>query len=184
MDSIQNRYALALFSLAKEENLVEDYQEKIKVVRQIIEKNPDYVRILSSYFLSFEEKHALLDQAFSSLDSPHIISFLKVIVDHHRSKELLSICKEFHSLCNAYLGIEEGIVYSVIPLNEEQMQKITEKISTRMNCKVDLKNVLDAMLLGGIKVVVHDHIFDGSLLFKVDELKKQLLGKVGGKNGN
>ncbi len=35
MDSIQNRYALALFSLAKEENLVEDYQEKIKVVRQI-----------------------------------------------------------------------------------------------------------------------------------------------------
>ena len=53
-----------------------------------------------------------------------------------------------------------------------------------MNCKVDLKNVLDAKLLGGIKVVVHDHIFDGSLLFKVDELKKQLLGKVGGKNGN
>lgn len=184
MDSIQNRYALALFSLAKEENLVEDYQEKIKVVRQVIEKNPDYVRILSSYFLSFDEKHDLVDQAFSSLDSPHIVSFLKVIVDHHRSKELLSICKEFHSLCNAYLGIEEGIIYSVIPLSEEQIEKITEKIAKKMNCKVELKNVLDAHLLGGIKVVIHDHIFDGSLFFKVDELKKQLLRKVGGKNGN
>ena len=65
-----------------------------------------------------------------------------------------------------------------------KQQQLTGNRILRMNCKVDLKNVLDAKLLGGIKVVVHDHIFDGSLLFKVDELKKQLLGKVGGKNGN
>ena len=172
MDSLASRYALAMFEIALEENKVQEYQEKIKCVSDILKNNPDYMRVLSSYFLSTSKKHLLVEEAFKSLESKHIISFLKVIIDNHRVNEIQTIFKEFHTMCNEHLGIEEGIVYSVIELSDEQIKEIEEAISKRKKVKVELQNIIDERLIGGIKVVVHDHVYDSSLLYKINSLKK------------
>ena len=172
MDSLASRYALAMFEIALEENKVQEYQEKIKCVSDILKNNPEYMRVLSSYFLSTSKKHLLVEEAFKSLESKHIISFLKVIIDNHRVNEIQTIFKEFHTMCNEHLGIEEGIVYSVIELSDEQIKEIEEAISKRKKVKVELQNIIDERLIGGIKVVVHDHVYDSSLLYKINSLKK------------
>ena len=172
MDSLASRYALAMFEIALEENKVQEYQEKIKCVSDILKNNPDYMRVLSSYFLSASKKHLLVEEAFKSLESKHIISFLKVIIDNHRANEIQTIFKEFHTMCYEHLGIEEGIVYSVIELSDEQIKEIEEAISKRKKVKVELQNIIDERLIGGIKVVVHDHVYDSSLLYKINSLKK------------
>jgi F-type H+-transporting ATPase subunit delta len=177
MDSLASRYALAIFEIALEENKIQEYQEKIKCVSDIFNNNPDYMRVLSSYFLSVKQKHELVEKAFESLKEKHIISFLKVIIDNHRVNEIQSIFKEFHTLCNKHLGIEEGIVYSVIPLSEEQIENIEKAISKRKKVKVELSNVIDERLIGGIKVVVHDHVYDSSILYKINSLKKGIKGE-------
>lgn len=185
MDSLANRYAYALWSLAEEENLVAEYQEKVQKVYEILKANPDYLRILSSQFLKQEEKHQMVEEAFASLACPHIVSFIEVIMDHHRVHEIFPILQAFHSLCNDSRGIQEGIVYSVIALSPEQMEAITKAISKKMHRQVELKNEIDERLIGGIKVVVHDHIFDGSIQHKVTSLKQNLLqGKAGHLHGN
>ncbi len=185
MDSVKNRYALALLSIAKDAHLVNEYQEQAKSVYQILKENPDYIRVLSSCFLSKEEKHALLDEAFQSLTLKSIVSFLKVVVDNERTVMILSILQEFHSLCNEQLQVAEGIVYSVMELSEQEMSDITEVISKKLKQKVELKNIIDERLLGGIKVIIQDRVFDGSILHKVEMMKKDLLiRKAGGGHGN
>ena len=37
---------------------------------------------------------------------------------------------------------------------------------------MELQNIIDERLIGGIKVVVHDHVYDSSLLYKINSLKK------------
>lgn len=185
MDSLANRYAYALWSLAEEENLVSLYQEKVQSVYDILKANPEYLRILSSHFLKQEEKHQLVEEAFADLECPYIVSFIHVIMDHHRIHEIFPILREFHSLCNDSRGIQEGIVYSVIPLSAKQMEAITKAISQKMQQQVEFKNQIDERLIGGIKVVVHDHIFDGSILHKITSLKQNLLqGKAEHPHGN
>lgn len=174
MDSLASRYALAMFDIALEENKVKEYQEKMKCVKKILNDNPDYLRVLSSYFLTAKEKHDLVESAFKSLDSKHIISFMKVVIDNHRVNEIDKIFQEFHSLCNEFQGIDEGFVYSVIPLGEEQIKQIEKAISLKMKVKVELQNIIDERLIGGIKVVVNDHVYDSSLLHKIDSLKKEI----------
>ncbi len=174
MDSLASRYALAMFDIALEENKVKEYQEKMKCVKKILNDNPDYLRVLSSYFLTAKEKHDLVESAFKSLDSKHIISFMKVVIDNHRVNEIDKIFQEFHTLCNEFQGIDEGFVYSVIPLGEEQIKQIEKAISLKMKVKVELQNIIDERLIGGIKVVVNDHVYDSSLLHKIDSLKKEI----------
>lgn len=174
MDSLASRYALAMFDIALEENKVKEYQEKMKCVKKILNDNPDYLRVLSSCFLTAKEKHDLVESAFKSLDSKHIISFMKVVIDNHRVNEIDKIFQEFHTLCNEFQGIDEGFVYSVIPLGEEQIKQIEKAISLKMKVKVELQNIIDERLIGGIKVVVNDHVYDSSLLHKIDSLKKEI----------
>ena len=180
MDSLANRYARALCSIAIEENQVEEYQQKIQFVDQQLKENPDFMRILSSYFITKEEKHRVIDQVFEPLGSRHILSFLKLIIDHNRIHELFPILKEFHSLCNEARGIVEGIAYTVYPLKEQELKDITQAISKKMGQSIELKNEIDPRILGGVKVVIHDRVFDGSILHKVESLKQNLqTGKVG-----
>ena len=55
-------------------------------------------------------------------------------------------------------------------INTEGLQIFLDKIGK----KVELKNKLDERLIGGVKVVVHDHVFDGSVKYKLETLKEQL----------
>ena len=59
MDSLASRYSSALFSIAEEENKIKEYQEACKIFSKLINENPKYMQILSSYFIKKEEKNSI-----------------------------------------------------------------------------------------------------------------------------
>ena len=56
MDSLYSRYANGLFSIALEENKVDLYRKRIKIIKNVFEENDDFLHLLSSCFISNEEK--------------------------------------------------------------------------------------------------------------------------------
>ena len=59
MDGIVSRYAEALFLIAKEDNLIKEYQDEMNVIKDIFVENKEFLEILSSAFLSKEERKAI-----------------------------------------------------------------------------------------------------------------------------
>ena len=78
---------------------------------------------------------------------------------------------------NEYRGVDEGLVYSTIPLDEKTINKIEEKISKIESRKVELINKIDPALIGGVKVVINGHIYDGSIKNQIEMMKIDLLKK-------
>lgn len=174
MDSLYSRYAGALLSIAIEENKIEVYRNKIKVWKNLIMENQDLIHLFSSYFISKEEKEQIIDQLFVE-EEENIKNFIKVIVQNKRANSILKIFDEFISECNEKLEISEGIVYSVEKLSKEQLDALEKNLSIRLNSKVELVNLIDERLIGGLKVVVKDKIFDGSIKNKLEKLKESLM---------
>ena len=174
MDSLYSRYAGALLSIAIEENKIEVYRNKIKVWKNLIMENQDLIHLFSSYFISKEEKEQIIDQLFVD-EEENIKNFIKVIVQNKRANSILKIFDEFISECNEKLEISEGIVYSVEKLSKEQLDALEKNLSIRLNSKVELVILIDARLIGGLKVVVKDKIFDGSIKNKLEKLKESLM---------
>ena len=85
-----------------------------------------------------------------------------------------NIAKETCKNINFELNIYEGIIYSTEPLQNSKILEISRLISKKLGRQVELKNKIDSRLIGGVKVVVHDHIFDGSIKYKLETLKEQL----------
>jgi F-type H+-transporting ATPase subunit delta len=57
------------------------------------------------------------------------------------------------------------------------MQGMEEKMSKHFQREVRLVNKIDLNLLGGVQLVVHDHIFDGSIKGKLDQLRYETLNR-------
>lgn len=180
MDSLYNRYALGLFLIAQEENKVLEYRNSVKMLKDIMESNVELIHLFSSYFILQDEKEKIVDDVFSQLEE-YLRNFLKIIIRNKRVDCMVNIFDEFISLSNDFLKIKEGIVYSTDILSNDEIKRLENRFEEVFLYKVELKNVIDERLIGGIKVVIDDSVFDGSIQNKLCQLKLSL--KKGEKNG-
>lgn len=173
MDSLYTRYANALLSIASDEKRVDYYRNEIKTIRKAFLENKQIIHLLGSAFIEFEEKEQIIDNIYNENDN--IKNFIKIIMKNKRSDSIVKIFNEFIKSCNELINIKDGIVYSARPLSEEEIERIEKSIEVRLNSKVELENVIDERLIGGVKVIVEDKIFDGSVKNKVERLKESLI---------
>lgn len=179
MDGVALHYAKALFDLAVEENAVSRYKTMVVSLLDAYHEQPAIRQLFGSAFLSKSKKEAHVELLLNPYQSSTFIAFFKVLVKHHRSSDYPKIAKEFVSLANEHLGIAEGFLYSYALLSTEEKAKIEASISEKISKQVELTNLVDERLIGGVKVVVNDHIFDGTILNKIEKMKTDLLkGKV------
>lgn len=175
MDSLANRYASALLSIALEQNKNAEYRSYVKEIVKAIQENKEFLNLLTSAFITKSERKQIVNQILKDAPFKEIVSFMDVIIDNDRGNLVLNILVEFISISNRHDNIAEGIIYSTINLDSKQMDSIAKAISMKINRQVYLKNQIDERLIGGIKVVIEDYIFDGSLNYKITNLKNMLL---------
>ena len=174
MESLASKYAYAIVSIAKEENKCEEYKNALIMLLDVFRNEIETAKFLESYFISNEEKYKVIDESLRSINLPNFTNFIKLLTEKHLISKYKDIVKEAIVLLNESLNIEDGFVYSTSKLSEEKMNEIESVISKKLNQKVELKNIIDPRLIGGIKVVVHDHVFDGSIKHKIENLKENL----------
>lgn len=174
MESVASRYGLALYSLALEENKIDSWQKDVKTLKSIFEENTDFIMILGSSFLSLEERIEILEKTLVGVDK-NIVALIDVIMENNRTDLILDVFESFNSYCNQYRGVSEGLIYSTLKLDQTVIDQIEKKISKIENNKVELKNVIDPSLIGGVKIVIKDRIYDGSIKHSIEMMKKDLL---------
>lgn len=171
--SLAKNYAEALFSIGVESNKIGTLQEEMKQIKELVIENGEMVSLLCSSFLPKDEKEEFIDKVFNQFDED-IVSMIKIMNKNHRVNILLDVIEAFNSMCNEKKGILEGLVYSICPLTNDQISKIEKKISSLENVPCELKNLIDSNLIGGIKVVINGHIYDGSIKSKIESMRVTL----------
>jgi len=173
---VAKRYALALFSLAQEQQLLETVEEELRVVKEVFFVNEELRAVLQSPKVSKEKKKEILTTGFSSVN-PYLLNTLMLLVDRHRQNEIIAVADEFSNLVNEARGVESAEVYSVRPLTDDERVALSSSFAAKIGKKsLQIENIVDSDLLGGIKVRIGNRIFDGSLRGKLDRLGRTLLG--------
>ena len=173
MLEIAQNYASALLSIAIDDNRVIDYQKEVKELRKIIQDNPDFLLLVDSRFLSVEERKEKVEEILKGF-SIDVVNFIKIIVEHNRVSYLEDILEAFNTLCNENRDIVEGLIYTAFPLKEETLLKIKKRISQIENRDVDLIQRIDPSLIGGVKVVINSHVYDGSIKNQLEKMQVDL----------
>ena len=174
MESVVSKYAAAIVSIAKEEKKCREYKDAFISLLATFREHPEVSKYLESYFVSDTEKFKVIDTLTSKYKSENLTNFVKLITKKHLIFKFKDIVKEITKLLNEELDIDEGFVYSTQELSKEQLSRVEKAIEGRLGHKVELKNLIDERLIGGVKVVIHDHVFDGSIKYKLETLQNNL----------
>jgi F-type H+-transporting ATPase subunit delta len=174
--TVAKRYALALFQIASEKQVLAEVEQELRTVKEVVKNNPELTVFLKSPKLSNEKKKEVLNQAFGSA-STYVRNTLMILVDRHREEQIAEVADEFINLANDAKGIAEAKVYSVQPLSAEQAEAISAAFAPQVGKQtLQIENIVDSNLLGGVKLRIGNRIFDGSLRGKLDRLERKLLG--------
>ena len=176
MNQIAQTYAEALYSLALEEKKLQKLQDETKELSSIIDDNEDFLMLLDSRFMSVNERKDIASKILKDFDAD-IVNLLKVIIDNNRTDLIKNILQAFNSLCNEHRGIKEGLIYSAFPLDKQTINAVKTKISQIEHMDVELISKIDPSLIGGIKVVINSHVYDGSIKNQLEKMNIDLLGK-------
>ena len=173
MKELSTNYAVALYGLI-DASKQEAYLSALREIQSLFEEDPILFRALTSYSLMAKEKDKLIDSLSAQFGLAHLGEFLKVISRHHRFSSFPLIVSAFASLVNESLGIKEGVAYSATKLTPSQLSSIQSALQKKLNARVELKNIVDPNLIGGVKVALDGKVYDGTIRSKLLELSQQL----------
>ncbi|MFJ7745011.1 F0F1 ATP synthase subunit delta [Peribacillus sp. NPDC097295] len=174
--TVAKRYAVALFQIAKEQNLINQLEAELRVVNEVFTNDNELLGFLAHPKMTKDAKRTVVANAFTSI-SPSILNTVLLMVERHRTDEVPAMAKEFIELANEENSVADATVYTVRPLTENEMEAVSSSFAAKIGKKhLRITNVTDSNILGGIKLQIGNRIYDGTISGKLDRLSKQLLG--------
>ena len=171
MIQTEREYAEALFTLAVEENAVEEFLDSLVTLKQLFDENPDYIEFLNSPAIPLGERTASIDEAFDGKMPQYVVSFIKVLCENGKMRTILLCINEFETLARAFSNRAIATVYSAVELSDEQKDAVCKKLETLTNKRIDPIYIIDESLIGGMKIEVDGKTFDGSIKHRLGEIK-------------
>lgn len=82
---------------------------------------------------------------------------------------------EYKTLSNDALNVADAKVYSVRPLSAEEQATLSAVFAAKVGkASLNISNIVDSSLIGGVKIRIGNRIFDGSVSGKLERLGRQL----------
>ena len=166
-------YAKALFLLAQERGAMEAILSDLCEACEAVKEAPDYISLLDSPAISGEEKDALIEEAFASVDQD-LRSFLKILCKKHALYTLSRTRDAYRALCDEAMGILRAEAITAVALSDAQSLKLTERLQKQTGKTVILTNTVDTTVLGGVVLRFGDTQLDASLKSRLDSIGKSL----------
>ncbi len=173
--AIGSRYAKALFELAKDTNALAAAEKDLPQVAQAVEREPDLKSFLVHPAIGATEKKALLEKLFKGRISDTIFDFLCLLVDKNREEYVQIINEELQELILEHQGRQIMRIFTPFELSPELKQIVRDGLAKSTGKIVEIQEVVDPALIGGIKVQIGDKVFDGSLRSGLDNLRETLM---------
>lgn len=178
MSLIAGRYARALLDLAISDDAVNEYQNELTAVTLIYEAESDLNAFLLSPHRDLAVKRKLLVSVFSGAVSGNILNFLLLLLDKGRIELLPDICRAYVKMADEHRNILNITVATAMPLSKAQTDSIGEKFKAvyhGSSVKITVKT--DSSLIGGIKVVVNDKLYDGTIRGRLSKMRSAIAGQ-------
>lgn len=176
MSLSSQRYAKALFDLSVEKGLTGPIRKELEQFTDSVEANEDFRAMMRNPGIRSGHKKRVITALIGEEATIELLHFLHLLVDNERIAELPVIQKDFTSMVDAYSNILQMTIISAMPIPEDQVEALKKKYlhqfgGTDIKCEIEI----DPDLIGGLKVIIGDRVFDGTLRSKMEGLRQYVM---------
>ncbi|MDO4711383.1 MAG: ATP synthase F1 subunit delta [Peptostreptococcaceae bacterium] len=174
VELVTSSYTSVLFELALEYGMPEKIGEQLHAISEIMRQNPQYMVFLTGPQIPREDKIASIETVFGGKVEDPVKNFLKVLVDNKRFDHLPSIADHYKKLLREHLGIAYVEAVTAVEMSEDQKKRLVDRLGSKLGQKVELTNVVDPSIIGGMKVRIGERSLDASIGSRLADLRAEL----------
>ena len=170
------RYSLALYELASENNLLEQVEVQSLSILNLIVSSKDFSNLIKD---PTNNQHDLLKAINSISDNNNfeklLKNFLNFLVTKRRFFYVEQILKSFIETCSQKRGELKAELKSAKELSGDEISKITDELTKNFSSKIKLNYKHDQSLIGGLVVQVGSTMVDTSIKNKLQQIENRMI---------
>lgn len=168
---IAQRYATAIYEIAKENNKQDEIREILNLLTEKYNEDENFRNFLSNPIVTTEEKEKFLKKAFSFIN-PESFNIINYLVSKDRMNYISLIRDNYVS----FLYKEESklpvVAIFTKELSEVQKEKLIKKLEKKYGKKIVLNLEIDESIIGGGIIKVGNDVINGSIKHQIEDMKR------------
>jgi F-type H+-transporting ATPase subunit delta len=173
--TLARRYAIAIATLAREQNAVERVSADLQTFADVISA-PGLIRdFFESPVVDRPFKERTLSEVFDGKVHPIALHALLLLIRKRREVLLKAIVAEYLALERAVRGAETLTLESARTLDRQELSRLVTKLEAIYGKKFEVTEVVDPRLIGGLRMMMGDRRIDDSISGRLDSLARDLL---------
>lgn len=174
---IARRYARALIEVAQTENAIDAYGEELARLSEALRLDENLLVTLSHKGFDLMARMRILEAVLTKTNlRPHVSNFLKLLLRRGRMEIFPQVYEAYQDFSDKIMNRQVMTVTSVQELPEKDYQQLQKYFGEKFGRKMILKKKTDRDLLGGVSVLVGDHVYDYTLRNQLEQIKHRMLG--------
>lgn len=171
------RYGHALFDVAKTLDKIDIYLDDLRDVSNIITGNEELNLFLNHPNITAEEKKKVVENIFKEKIDDEIIKLVFLLIEHDRIGEIRVVYYDYKYLVYKERGLKIAYVTTAVEMSAQEIEALKKNLCLRYSCDVEVQNIVDRNIIGGVYLKIGDRVIDGSVRGKLEEMRRNLLDK-------
>ncbi len=138
-------------------------------------RHPKVAEVVADPKLDGEQVFGLLTGLMKSKLPAEGANFLRMLIDNDRLSTLPEIARQFRELKNGAEGVADCVIESAFALSDAQVNELVATLTKKFGLKLKPEVRVDASLIGGVRVVVGDHVLDTSVRTRLAQMQAALM---------
>ena len=169
MERLNILYATALFNLALEGGVVDEFLDQALLLRESLQ-DADCQRMLVHPHISSAEKRELFVKAFSGHIHDDLLGFLFLVTDKNREAFLLPALTALIERIKKHKNIVTANVLLASEYDEKQAAAMKDMLSEKLGKTIELSMKVDPSLIGGPYIYVDGYYLDWTVKKRLRDL--------------
>ncbi len=171
-----DRYSLALYELASENNVLSQVEGQSLSILSLISSSKDFSNLIKDPTNSQEDLLKVLDNISNNNKFENLLkNFLSFLITKRRFFYVEQILKSFIETCSKKRGELKAELKSAKELSSDEISKITDELTKNFSSKIKLNYKYDQSLIGGLVVQVGSTMVDTSIKNKLQQIENRMI---------
>ncbi len=171
-DTAARRYAEAAFEIGRADGTLEAWERDLGRLRDAL--GDEELRSLVEHpAVPFADKERVVRRVVGDV-TPEALNLVLLMVRRGRPGAIGRMVDHFASLVRRHRGISLAEVRTALPLEESQRVAVLDRLHELTGDEIEINEVVDESLIGGITVRIGDRLYDASVRNRLERLRARL----------
>jgi F-type H+-transporting ATPase subunit delta len=171
-DTAARRYAEAALEIGRADGTIDQWERDLQRLSEVLAD--EELRTLAEHpAVPYADKERVVRRVAGDVSS-EALNLVLLMIRRGRPRAIPRMVEHFANLVRRERGVSLAEVRTALPLDDTQRAAVMERLHELTGDEIEINELVDESLIGGITVRIGDRLYDASVRSRLERLRARL----------